>query len=173
MRVPRPAAAAVATGLAVLALGVMGVLAACGTNHQAGAGPMAADTLHGMVEVVGAEPLTRVVLRTAHGDVVLAGHYAEPLRNASGIEVWAAGRLAADGSMLLDAFRVRAVDGVPAVDGVLELDGAGAVLVTADGDRIRFSTAPVGLRALAGQRVWISGPPGGEPRSWGSLGPGA
>jgi hypothetical protein len=132
---------------------------------------MAADTVRGIVEVAGADPLTSVVLRTPHGDVRLSGSQAEALRQASGAEVWVAGNRDEDGSLAIEAYRVRSVDGVEATDGVLELDGDAAVLVTPTGERVRYAHAPAGLRPLVGQRVWIAGPPGGEPRSWGALEP--
>lgn len=156
-----------------LALGLAAALgaSACGTNQQHGEGPMAADTARGIVEVAGAEPVTSVVLRTPRGDLRLVGPRAESLRRASGAEVWVSGTRGDDGSLTIDAYRVRSVDGVEAADGVLELDGDAAVLVTPTGERVRYATAPAGLRSLIGQRVWITGRAGGEPRSWGALEP--
>lgn len=144
---------------------------ACGPNQHAEAGPMAADTARGLVAVVGADPATRVVMRTPDGDLPLTGEHAAALRRAAGIEVWAAGRRAADGALEVEAYRVRSADGLEAVDGVLEMDGDAAVLVTPAGDRIRYTPVPPGLRPLEGRRVWIAGPPGGEPQAWGSLDP--
>lgn len=130
---------------------------------------MAADTARGVLEVVGAEPLTRVALRTAEGQLPLSGPAADTLRMASGIEVWVSGAHHEDGSLRVDSYQVRSVAGVPATDGVLELDGDAAVLVTATGERVRFTPAPAGLRGLEGRRVWIAAPPGSEPQSWGVL----
>jgi hypothetical protein len=130
---------------------------------------MAADTARGIVEVVGAEPMSWVSLRTDAGPVQIEGAAAESLRWASGAEVWVSGSRGEDGRFLVEAFRVRSVDGVEATDGVLEVDGDAAVLVTADGDRVRYAPAAAGLRALEGHHVWIAGRPGGEPRSWGLL----
>jgi hypothetical protein len=156
-----------------LAMAAAVLAGACGTNHQPGEGPMAADTVRGVVEVAGAEPLTRLVLRTPDGDLPLSGPPAEALRRASGVEVWLAGSRSEDGSLVVATYRVLSVDGVQATDGVLELEGNAAILVTPEGKRVRFAPAPAGLRSLAGQRVWIAGPPGGEPHSWGMLEPGA
>jgi hypothetical protein len=162
-----------AARVVALALGAAAVVtvSACGPNHQTGDGPMAADTVRGIVEVAGAEPLTRVVLRTPDGDLPLTGEPSDALRRASGVEVWVAGRRAEDGSLAVEAYRIRAVDGVAATDGVLELDGDAAVLVTHDGERVRYAPAPPALRALVGQRVWIAGRAGGEPQAWGTLDP--
>jgi hypothetical protein len=144
--------------------------AACGTNnHHPEAGPVAADTARGTVEVVGAEPMTWVSLRTEEGQLPLSGPAAESLRRASGAEVWVSGSRGEDGRLQIEAFRVRSVDGVQATDGILEVDGDAVVLVTADGDRVRYAPAAAALRALEGRRVWIAGRPGAEPQSWGRL----
>lgn len=142
---------------------------ACAPNQSGGGGPAAADTARGVVAVVGAEPTTRVALRTADALLLLVGGPVETLRLAAGIDVWVSGRREEDGSLRVETYRVRSADGVPATDGVLELEGDVAVIVTATGDRVRFAPAPAGLRQLAGRHVWIAAPPGSEPRSWGAL----
>lgn len=154
-----------------LVAGLVMLAGACGTNHNEEAAPMAADTARGIVLVVGAEPLSWVALQTPEGQLSLSGELAESLRHAAGVEVWISGARADDGVVRVDAYRIRAVDGVTAVDGVLEVDGDDAVLLTASGERVRYAPAPAGLRALEGRRVWISGPAGGEPVSWGALDP--
>lgn len=160
---------------ATLSAGIIGTAlivaaGACAPNdHDGEAGPMAADTARGVIAITGAEPITGVSLRTPDGVVSLTGPAAETLRQASGVEVQVAGALEADGALRVESYRVRSVDGVAAADGILELDRDAAVLVTPDGGRIRFAPAPERLRALEGRRVWIAGPPDGEPRSWGLL----
>lgn len=142
---------------------------ACAPNHAEESGPVAADTARGVIAVVGAEPLSRVALSTADGQLQLRGPVADTLRMASGIDVWVSGARDEDGTLRVEHYRVRSVDGVPATDGVLELDGDAAVLVTTTGERVRFSPAPAGLRHLEGRRVWIAAPPGSEPQAWGVL----
>jgi hypothetical protein len=142
---------------------------ACAPNQSGEGGPAAADTARGVVAVVGAEPTTRVALRTADAQLLLVGDPVEALRLAAGIDVWVSGSREEDGSLRVETYRVRSADGVPATDGMLELEGDTAVILTAAGDRVRFSPAPAGLRRLAGRHVWIAAPPGGEPRSWGTL----
>jgi hypothetical protein len=161
---------AVLAGLVLLGFGSGVWAAACGANQQQGHAPLPTDTLRGMVEVAGADPFRMVVLRTAAGDLRLTGPAAEGLARASGAEVWVAGTRTDDGALAVEAYRVRAVGGMEAADGVLELDGEAAVLVTPAG-RLRYGPAPAGLRALVGHRVWIAGPTGEEPRSWGVLEP--
>lgn len=151
--------------------------AACGGNHAprgdaplpaAGSGAGAAtDSVRGVVRVTGADPLTRVELRTAAGEgMTVRG--AEALRGAAGLEVVIHGARTA-AAIEATSFRVVALDGTPAADGRLVLEGDAAVLVTAAGERLRYPAAPAALRALAGRHVWVAGEPGREPRQWGTL----
>ncbi len=155
-----------APGAAGLALAV---LAACGPGPDGEPGtPAAADTVRGTVRVVGADPATQVVLRSDEATVPVGGAAVDALRRVNGLVVVVRGRLV-DGRMEASGFRVREADGLPAADGVLEIDGNHAVLVTDDGQRLRYSPVPTALRARAGARVWIAGEPGGEPRAWGVI----
>lgn len=129
----------------------------------------AADTLRGTIAVVGADPMTRVILRTDDQRVTLRGSATDRLRRVTGLVVRVTGRR--DGAaMTVTSFRVREAEGLPAADGILEVDGDTAVLVTPDGERLRYSPVPTALRARAGARVWIAGPVGGEPQAWGVIG---
>lgn len=144
-------------------------MGACTPNQVEEGGPMAADTARGVVEVAGAEPITHVRLRTPDSLVPLAGDGADHLRRAAGLEVWVAGSRDEGGRLRVETFAVRALDGAEAVDGTLELDGEAAIIVTRAGERVRFTPAPPGLRALEGRHVWVAAPPGSEPRAWGLL----
>jgi hypothetical protein len=154
-----------------LALAVAVALGAC-AGGSGGGGPdpdAAPDTVRGTVLVVGADPMTRVVLRTGDGRLDLEGPEADRLRRVNGLGVRVDGRI--DGAaMTVTGFRVREADGLPAADGILELDGDAAVLVTAAGERLRYTPVPSALRARAGERVWIAGAVGGEPQAWGVIG---
>jgi hypothetical protein len=130
---------------------------------------MAADTARGVVEIVGAEPITQVRIATPDGRLTLTGPGADELRLAAGTEIWVAGTREEGDGFRIEAFAIRAVDGMAAVDGFLELDGDDAVLLTRTGDRVRFTPAPAGVRQLEGRRIWIAGPAGGEPQAWGPL----
>lgn len=169
---PRPALLAPIGLLITLAL--LGGLAACaagepGAGKPAGAAePAAVDTLRGTVRVVGADPVTQLILRTEDGPVDLQGPAADELRRVNRLVVRVRGHL--DGSTMTVAdFRVRTAEGLPAADGTLEIDGNAAVLVTPDGERLRYAPAPTSLRARAGSRVWIAGEVGGEPQAWGVI----
>lgn len=128
-----------------------------------------ADTLRGTVAVVGADPLTRVVLRTGSTGIGLEGPAADTLRRVNGLVVRVEGRLQ-DSVMTVTGFRVREADGLPAADGILEIEGDAAVLVTPTGERLRYAPIPSALRDVAGERVWIAGAVGSEPQAWGVIG---
>ncbi len=164
-RTPRFGPALLAPALAVF------VLTACVvTSGGSGAGGTAVDTLRGTVAVTGADPLTHVVLRTDAGAVDVQGPGAELLRSVNGLEVMVEGHRAGS-TLTARAFRVREADGLPAADGVLEVEGDTAILVTPGGERLAYTPIPSALRARAGQRVWIAGVVGSEPRAWGVIGP--
>ena len=148
--------------------------AACANHAEERAAPAwpAGDTARGVVAVVGAEPLTRVVLRLPGGELEVGGEAAGELRAAEGLEVAVSGHWD-QGRVHPAAWRVRALGDLPAFDGTLEVAGDSAVLVTPDGIRHAFPAAPAALRALAGRHVWIAAPPGTEPRQWGVLGNGS
>ena len=113
--------------------------------------------LRGQVLVVGAEPLTHVVIRTGAGDQPLApGAAATSLARVSGVEVEVRGTRQADGRVAAREFTVRAVGGRDAVDGRLAADGDALVLVTAEGRRIPLANPPAALRAQLGARVWVT-----------------
>lgn len=162
---------------AIAALTAAGALASgCGANHADDPGddppPAAMDTVRGVVEVVGADPLTRVVIRPATGpSIEIGGALADTLRRAAGLDVRVAG-VRDGGRMEARSFRVRGLEGLAAADGILEVAGPGVVvLVTGDGTRLRYPGASAGLMALAGLRVWIAGEPDAAPEQWGVLDP--
>lgn len=131
----------------------------------------AIDSLRGTVAVVGAEPLTRVVLQSVAGEQLqIEGRAATLLRRLDGIDVLVGGRFAR-GRLQVGSFRVVGANGRPAADGVLALEGTAAVLVGANGVRLHFTPAPLTLRDHVGSRVWIAGVPGGEPEAWGVIDP--
>ena len=174
-------ATGVGTMIAATLLGA--AAAACNSGGvPAGGTPDAAsaaavDTLRGTVAIVGADPLTRVVLRPAGGgaDVELVGAQREALGRLAGAEVRVAGRqargTASAPALEVASFAVTAVDGQPAVDGRLEREGGDLVLVTADGRRIRLVQPPAALQDWVGARVWVAGPLDREPQAFGLIEP--
>ena len=126
-----------------------------------------ADTLRGIVTVVGSDPGTWLVLRPAGArGVSLTG--AEALRSVSGAEVWVRGR-AIDQHFEVDRFLVRAVSGRPVNDGVVTRSGAGVVVELTEGGRVEIPDAPPQLASLAGSRVWITTPVPGSAVSFGVI----
>lgn len=149
----------------------------CAATHDSGhAGDVARpdapalDTITGQVQVVGSDPGTFVVIRTAEGQMPVAGPSMAmaALRNVAGVVVEAVGARG-EAAFEVDWFRVIEAQGRPAADGVLEIDGDAAVLVTRTGRRVRFSSVPSALRGRTGQWVWIAAPPGSEPQLWGVI----
>ncbi|HEX7089976.1 MAG TPA: hypothetical protein VF192_07555 [Longimicrobiales bacterium] len=178
----RPARERVGRGLAAAALAAMAAFACnggrpAGEPRGASRAATAADTLRGIVAVVGAEPLGRVVLRPAGGgaEVELVGPQREALARVAGAEVVAVGRPTSGTTPgpALEAvsFTVTAVDGQPAVDGRLEREAGRLVLVTADGRRIPLVRPPAALEAWVGARVWVAGPLDREPQAFGMIEP--
>lgn len=174
-----PGLAATATGWAMAAAVAVSACAAPQAGTPLGSpapvstlpGGSAVDSLRGTVAVVGAEPLTRVVLQTAAGEQLrLEGDLTPLLQRVDGLEVLVEGRLEKRG-LQVTSFRVVGASGVPAADGYLELEAGAAVLVGTDGVKLRFTPVPRALRGHAGHRVWIAGAPGGEPVSWGVIDP--
>lgn len=165
----------------VAALALAALLGACAPNaHSDAPAPagetetaMAIDTLRGTLAVVGAEPLTQVVIRPAHaaGDVFLRGPALDQLRRVSGLEVRVHGRAESDGRAFdVNRFEVVALEGTPAVDGILAGEGDSIVLVRHDGRRLPLTAVPSTLRRHIGSRVWIAGRPEGRVEAFGVIG---
>jgi hypothetical protein len=128
------------------------------------------DTARGIVAVVGAIPITEVVLRPAGGQqITLTGALAREIGVASGADVWVRGRRVDARTMDVVAYAVRSVDGVTAITGTLTADGDRLVLVTDDGRRHPIARPPEPLRQLVGARVWITGDPSTAISTYGIL----
>jgi hypothetical protein len=148
-------------------------------GDAAASAPSRPDTLRGTVAVVGSAPMTAVALRTPAGLAVqLTGDEAARLRALGGAEVWVEG--APDGAQPTTGaastfhvrrFVVRAVDGEPTLDGVLLRQGDAYVLERVEGGRVAVAEPPEALRALVGQRVWITVPAGGGAAAFGRVPP--
>jgi hypothetical protein len=126
-----------------------------------GGAPSAAassDTARGIVAVVGAVPITSVVLRLpAGGQVTLSGPLAREIGGASGADVWVRGRRADARTIEVASYAVRSVDGVTAITGTLTADGDRLFVVSDDGRRHAIARPPAPLRQHVGARVWVSG----------------
>ncbi len=129
------------------------------------------DSVRGRMSIVGAAPVTHLVIRGSgepdtrlHGDAAMN----RSLRSVQGLEIEAFGHLEA-GVLHVERFAVRGSDGVPAVDGMLQRDDDDHVLVTADGRRHRVTHLPESLHAHVGRRVWIAGALDRPPEAFGVI----
>jgi hypothetical protein len=134
--------------------------------------PGAADTARGIIAVVGAVPITEVVLRPASGrPITLTGPLANEIGVASGADVWVRGRRVDTRTIDVASYAVRTVDGVTAITGTLTAEGDRLVLVTDDGRRHPIARPPAPLREHVGARVWITGDLGTTINAYGVLRP--
>lgn len=169
---------------AIVAFASVSQLAACrGRNGAPSAqapapnGAFVADTVRGLVTIVGSEPLTTVQLTTTDGrGWQLVGDSLAVLRAAAGLEVMVRGTVLAPdrdshprATLQVTRFLVRGADGVAAVDGTLERDNTGFALRLADGRRAALAAVPTTLREQIGARIWWAGPLDGAPNAYGVL----
>lgn len=163
---------AAATPAAVLLLtltGCVGIAATPPVQPPDAQEQTAGDTARGTVAVVGADPVSQVVLSAGGERLVLEGEATVELRRVDGLDVRVRGER--DGGRIrVMSFEVIGAHGLVATDGVLEVRGDTAVVVTAEGERA-YAPVPSDLRQHEGERVWIAGPAGGEPQAWGVIAP--
>ncbi len=145
-----------------------------------GTASTAADSVRGIIESVGSEPKTQLILRRHDRSscAVTASFGARTTAALAGLEVtlWGAQSNAAPPmvpgtscAVHATRFAVRAADGVPAVDGILRRDGAGFTLELARGDRRALRGVPAVLRAHVGARIFWAGPLDRAPAAYGVL----
>ena len=149
--------------------GTAGGSSAAPAPARPAAAPQGADSVRGVVRVVGSSPLRQVVVHPTGGaaPVTLVGPDTATLRKAAGLEVVVRGARTG-GELRVASFAVRSADGRPAVDGVLVRDGDALALDTAGG-RVRLGNPPAALRDLVGARVWVAGPLDTGPNPFGVL----
>lgn len=137
-----------------------------------------ADSVRGVVERVGSDPTSRLVVRGADGVACALRMSTPPSFEGLEVTLWGArDRTAA--SLLPDVactvtvarYAVRAVDGVAATDGVLRAQGDGYALETADGTRRPLRAVPATLHAQVGARIYWAGPLDRAPEAYGVLEP--
>ncbi len=155
-----------------------GAPATTGSTAAVTSAASAADSVRGVVERVGSDPTSQLVVRGADG-VVCALHLPSP-PPFEGLEVTLWGRRAVAPATMLPGvacaftatrYAVRAVDGITAVDGTLRADGASYAMETADGVRRPLRDVPSTLRAQVGARIYWAGPLDRAPAAYGVLAP--
>ncbi len=152
------------------------------TASGALAAASAADSVRGVLTLVGNEPVTVLFMASPTGGgagVALAGAQTEMLRRVVGLDIVAMGRrtgrlvtgAAAQGvaEFVVSEFQVRSADGVPAHDGVVLSTNGVFRLRLADGAEQPTPQLPQALRRLAGARVWLAGPLNAAPQSYGVI----
>jgi len=128
------------------------------------------DTARGIPGVEGSERFTRVSLETPSGSIVrLSGDQAAAVGRLSGLDVWVGGTRDEKGVLMVERFAVRGADGRPARDGILVSSGNDYFLRLADGSRFDIPNPPAALREHVNDRVWVSGPAGSPPVSFGII----
>lgn len=141
-------------------------------------GDHAADSVRGVVERIGSDPTSQLVVRRADGAVCALQVTGSP--PVEGFEVTLWGRLDLASATMIpgvscafaaERYAVRAVDGIAAVDGILRVDGTASVIETADGVRRPLRDVPSALRAHVGARIYWAGPLDRAPAAYGVLAP--
>ena len=100
----------------------------------------------------------------------LSGMATSGLNRLEGADVLVRGVRVTSRNVVMTDFIVRAVGGTPAWDGRLEQTGSGWALELTDGTgKKRVATAPAALRALVGERVWVSMLPGDVTKEFGQI----
>jgi hypothetical protein len=131
-----------------------------------------ADTARGIIERVGADPLTSLVLRsTARGAIALIADDSVALGAARGLEVviTAAPPPRGGNTWRVHRFEVRAADGIAAMDGQLEREQSRWRLRRADGTLVPLPVVPASVAALVGARIYWVGPTDRAPVAYGVL----
>ena len=130
-----------------------------------------ADTVRGVLTVVGTSTVPQVVLLADDGNkqIALSGMATTGLSKLAGAEVVVRGFLVSPRDVVVSDFIVRAVNKIPAYDGVLDqVDGAWTLVLTDGSGRKRLPVVPATLRSYPGLRVWVSFRPGSDtPDSYG------
>jgi hypothetical protein len=127
-----------------------------------------ADSIEGIVRVVGLDALPVITLAFDNGAPSLTLDGPASLRRATGLRVAIVGTR--NGShFTVRRFTVVSANGVSATDGVIAEYGDALVLVTSDGARHKLVSPPTLLRQNIGHRVWVSGPLTREPVAYGIL----
>lgn len=157
-------------------------LAACspavGRRANVPADSAAADSVRGVVERIGSDPTTQLVVRPADGAVCALEMTAPPPFVGLEVTLWGRRDLASatmipgvSCAFAAERYAVRAVDGIAAVDGILRVDGTASAIESADGVRRPLRDLPSALRTQVGARIYWAGPLDRAPAAYGILAP--
>ncbi|MHB0964314.1 MAG: hypothetical protein ACYC5V_14025 [Gemmatimonadaceae bacterium] len=136
-----------------------------------------ADTLRGIVERVGSDPTTLLVVRGTDGAACALQMTAPPAFEGLEVTLWGRRHLTSATMMpgvsctfAAERYAVRAVDGIAAVDGMLRIDGSSYAIETG-GARRPLRDVPATLRTQGGARIYWAGPLDRAPAAYGILAP--
>ncbi|MDP1889610.1 MAG: hypothetical protein Q8K55_01855 [Gemmatimonadaceae bacterium] len=163
---------------ALLAVALAACTPAVGRRANIPADAAAADSVRGIIERIGSDPTTQLVVRQSDGVVCALHLIGSPPIEGLEVELWGR-RDDASATMIPGVactfaaarYAVRAVDGVAAVDGILRADGPASAIETADGVRRPLRDVPSLLRTQAGARIYWAGPLDRAPAAYGVLAP--
>ena len=137
-----------------------------------------ADSVRGVVERIGSDPTTQLVIRGADDALCALEITAPP--PFEGLEVTLWGRRDVSAATMIpgvacafaaERYAVRAVNGIAAVDGRLRIDGTAYTIESADGARRPLRDVPSTLRTQVGARIYWAGRLDRAPAAYGVLAP--
>lgn len=143
--------------------------------RREGGGRGSADTVRGVIALIGNAPAKQVVLRSSTGNAVInvSGMATIGMTRLAGSEVMVRGVRISPRDIVVSHYIVRGSAGLPAFDGrIAGSDGDGWWLQLTDGTgRQRIAALPEPLRGMEGTRVWIAMKPGtNSPQTYGVIG---
>ena len=143
----------------------------CHRASRASSATIEADSLTGIVSVTGTAFEQRLVLRSGESATPLSAATPDSaaLSRLGGVEVVVIGRRTSN-HFLVERFTAVSVAGAPVADGFVRNDGGRLVLETARGS-IPLGNPPTALRSMIGARIWIGGPLGTGPNTYGVIVP--
>ena len=143
------------------------------TGRSSGASRSRADSVRGVITLLGTAPAVQAVLKVADDadPVTLSGMATSGMQRLAGAEVVVRGVRVSPRDIVVAEYIVRGMKGVPAYDGVLLASDDGYALELSDGTgRKRLASVPGALRGMSGVRVWLAIPSGSStPQSYGLI----
>ena len=135
------------------------------------------DSVRGIVERVGSDPTTLLVVRGTDGAACALHMTAPPAFEGLEVTLWGRRDLTSatmmpgvSCSFAAERYAVRAVDGIAAVDGMLRIAGSSYAIET-EGARRPLRDVPATLRTQVGARIYWAGPLDRAPAAYGVLTP--
>ena len=147
----------------------MAVAIGCHHASRTSSATIEVDSLTGIVSVTGTAFEQRLVLRSGESATSLSAATPDStaLSRLGGVEVVVVGRRSSN-HFRVERFTAVSVAGSPVVDGFVRNDGGRLMIETARGS-IPLGNPPTALRGMIGARIWIGGPLGTGPNTYGLI----